>query len=260
MARPGQFIGRVDWYVLTEQVQLVSRRAGGNIRWVDATGDVAPSDRPPAGVAAIAGRARRRAVALLAACVAVTAVLGCAFADQSRPDWLDAAVDARLHAGSGGFDSLLAGLADLGTLLLTTLMTLALVLACLAARRWGGAVLAAVAEPAASSLTEFVLKPAIGRTSGGSLSFPSGHATAMVALAGVCVLLIGHPPRPGLTGAVRLMLAVAAALVATAVAAAMVALGRHYFTDVVGGAATGTGMVLACAVVLDWLATSTRWR
>ena len=33
----------------------------------------------------------------------------------------------------------------------------------------------------------------------------------------------------------------------------MVAIGAHYFTDAVGGAAVGTGMVLACAFTLDVL-------
>jgi membrane-associated phospholipid phosphatase len=195
-------------------------------------------------------------VALLAACVAATAALGVQVAGRTQPVWLDVAVDARLRAAFGRFGSLLTGLASLGTLLPTTLMTVALVLACLAARRWSGALLAAVAEPAASGLTEFVLKPAVDRTSHHWLSFPSGHATAMFALAGVCVILLGNPPRRRLPGAVRLVLALAALLLAVAVAAAMVVLGEHYFTDAVAGAATGTGMALACALVLDWLATA----
>jgi membrane-associated phospholipid phosphatase len=42
-----------------------------------------------------------------------------------------------------------------------------------------------------------------------------------------------------------------ALLLATAVAAAMVATGAHTFTDAVAGAAVGTGVVLACALTLD---------
>ena len=41
--------------------------------------------------------------------------------------------------------------------------------------------------------------------------------------------------------------------VAAAVAAAMIALGFHYFTDAVAGAAVGTGTVLATALLLDLL-------
>ena len=39
----------------------------------------------------------------------------------------------------------------------------------------------------------------------------------------------------------------------TAVAAAMVAIGAHTFSDAVGGAAVGVGVVLACALTLDAL-------
>jgi membrane-associated phospholipid phosphatase len=43
-------------------------------------------------------------------------------------------------------------------------------------------------------------------------------------------------------------------LAACAVAVALVGLGHHYFTDTVGGAAVGTAVVLATALVLDRLA------
>jgi hypothetical protein len=49
-------------------------------------------------------------------------------------------------------------------------MTSVLVLACLVTRRWRGAVLAAVAVPAAAGLAELVLKPLVGRTLMGALS------------------------------------------------------------------------------------------
>ena len=54
-------------------------------------------------------------------------------------------------------------------------------------------------------------------------------------------------------GGVRLLLVLMAVLLAAAVAAAMVAIGAHTFTDAVGGAAVGTGVVLACALTLDAL-------
>jgi membrane-associated phospholipid phosphatase len=131
-------------------------------------------------------------------------------------------------------------------------MTLALVLACLASRRWAGAVLAAVAVPAATGLTEYVLKPYVGQAIG--QAFPSGHATSMFALAASCAVLLVDPPRWPVPGAVRLLLVSMALLFATAVAAAMVAIGAHDFTDAVGGAAVGTAVVLACALTLDLVA------
>ena len=150
------------------------------------------------------------------------------------------------------FPSLLNWLPDIGTLWPVTLMTLALALACLATRRWTGAVLAAVAVPVATGLTEYVLKPSVGQAIG--QSFPSGHATSMFALAGCCAILLADPPRRRVPAAVRSLLVLMALLLAAAVAAAMVAIGAHRFTDAVGGAAVGIAVVLACALTLDLVA------
>jgi membrane-associated phospholipid phosphatase len=198
------------------------------------------------------GPLRLPAASLLAACVAVTAVLGMSIAGRGLPEWLDSAFDPRIQAALGRFPSLLNWLPDLGTLGPVTLMTLALVLACLATRRWTGAVLAAVAAPAATGLTEYVLKPSLGQAIG--QSFPSGHATSMFALAAICAVLLVDPPRRQVPGTVRLLLIFMALLLAAAVAAAMVAMGAHRFTDAVGGAAVGIAVVLACALTLDLVA------
>ena len=194
---------------------------------------------------------RLPAAALLAFCVTVTVLLGITFAGQHHAGWLDAAVDTPVKSALKRFPAPLNVLADAGTLIPVTLMTLALVLACVVTRRRSGAILAAVATPVASALTELVLKPLVGRTLGSALSLPSGHATTSFALAGTCAVLLLDPPGHRLPGAVRLVLASLALLAATAVAIAMVARGAHYFTDVVAGAAVGTGMVLACALILD---------
>ena len=187
----------------------------------------------------------------------MTAVLGVRYAGATRAGRLDSMADPRFAAALGRFPALLPRLADLGTLGPVTLMTLALILACLATRRWSGAVLAAIAEPVAVSLTEYVLKPAIGRLSDGWLSFPSGHATSMFGLAALCAVLLTGPGRR-LPGALRWLLILAAFAVAVAVAATMVAIGAHYFTDVVGGTAVGIGVVLACALALDLLTSQRR--
>ena len=201
------------------------------------------------------GWRRLPAVALLAACVAVTAVLGGRIAGRGPPGWLDSVFDPQIQAALGRFPSLLNWLPDIGTLGPVTLMTLALILACLATRRWTGAVLAAIAVPAATGLTEYVLKPYVGQAIG--QSFPSGHATSMFALAASCAVLLAHPPRRQVPAAVRLPLVLMAVLLAAAVAAAMVAIGAHRFTDAVGGAAVGIAVVLACALTLDLAAS---WR
>jgi undecaprenyl-diphosphatase len=130
-------------------------------------------------------------------------------------------------------------------------MTAVLILVCLLWRRYRGAALLAISIPAAALITERLLKPLVGRTLLGFLSFPSGHATGTFALAtAITVLLRGAP---GVPRAMRLAAAVIAFVAAAAVAAAMIALGFHYFTDAVAGAAVGTGTVLAIALVLDLL-------
>lgn len=195
---------------------------------------------------------KRRPAALLATgCVVVTACLALAFGHQARADRLDAAVDAWIQGGLGSYGRPLHLLTRLGGLFSVAELTAALVLACLVTRRWRGAVLAGLAVPTAVALTEFILKPLVGRSIRGYASFPSGHATAMFALAATCAVLLANPPRPRLPRAVRLLLVAAAALVAAAVPVAMVALGFHYFTDIVAGAAIGTGTVLLTALLID---------
>ena len=201
---------------------------------------------------------RSPAAVLVTGCAAVTASLALAFAGQARPDGLDAVVDAHVRSALGRYGAqthLLAGLGGLGPV---TVLTAALVLACLATRRWRGAVLAGLAVPAAVALTEYVLKPLVGRTIGGYPCFPSGHATALFALAATCTVLLAGPARPRLPGVVRLLLVLGAALIAAAVATAMVALGYHYFTDTVAGMAVAIGMVLLTALLIDRAARAPR--
>jgi len=83
-------------------------------------------------------------------------------------------------------------------------------------------------------------------------AFPSGHATSSFALAASFAVLLANPPRR-VPGGVRLLLVFVAFLLATAVTAAMVVNGAHTLSDAVGGAAVGTGVVLACALTLDAL-------
>ena len=198
---------------------------------------------------------------MVAGCAAVTASLALAFAGQARPDGLDRAVDAHVRSGLGRYDGQLHLLAKLGGQVPFAVLTAALILACLAPRRWRGAALAGLAVPGAVALTEYVLKPLVGRTIlSGYDCFPSGHTTAMFALVATCAVLLAGPVRPRLPGAVRLLLVLGATLIAAGVAASMVARGYHYFTDTVAGTAVGIGMVLLTALVIDWAAGSPRAR
>jgi membrane-associated phospholipid phosphatase len=196
---------------------------------------------------------RRAAAALAVACAAVVLALGLRYHGQAHGGWLDAVLDPRIQGMLGRFARTLGVLADAGTLVPAALMVTALVAACLATRRWTGAVLAAVAEPLSIVLTEYVLKPLDGRTLGGGLAFPSGHATAMFALAVTVAVLLADPPRRRWPPAARVLAVLVALMAAAAVALAMVALNAHYVTDAIGGAAVGTGVTLACALILDRL-------
>ena len=131
------------------------------------------------------------------ACAVVVAVLGALFAGQSQPDRLDAAVDRWFRSTIGTHPAPLNVLVNFGEPPLVIALTVVLVLAAVVARRWRGAVLAAVAVPLAVGLTELALKPLFGRTIGGALSYPSGHATSGFALATVAAILFAAPARPG---------------------------------------------------------------
>ncbi|HJY55318.1 MAG TPA: phosphatase PAP2 family protein [Streptosporangiaceae bacterium] len=200
------------------------------------------------------GPVRAAGAALLAACVAT--VLVAFVAGRGNPGRLDTALDPRFQAWLGRFPALLHQLPRLGGLKEVALMTVALALACVATRRWSGAVLAVVAVPGAVGLTEYVLKPSVGAVL--NQAFPSGHATSSFALAAVFAILLTDPAYRRVPGALRLLLVLMALLLAAAVAATMIAIGAHVFTDAVAGAAVGTGVVLVCALTLDLVVRRTR--
>jgi len=199
------------------------------------------------------GKLRRLAVVTTAVCVAVTALFGVLVYHQNGAGFMDRKIDHLLHRSIGLHRGLLEPLAKLGDQLPVTVMAVALVVGCLLVRRWNGAVMVAVGTSAAIVVTEYLLKPLVGRTLGGGDSFPSGHATGMFAIATAFCVLIAAPPRLKLTTWQRRVLAVCAFLFAASVPVAMVGLNHHYFTDIVAGAAVGIGMVLVTALVLDWL-------
>jgi membrane-associated phospholipid phosphatase len=207
-----------------------------------------PSARPllPAGI-------RPAAVVLVAACGAIVALLGALFYHQTLPDRLDRIIDKHLYASLGAHRAVLDFLIPLGIGLPVTVAAAVMILACLGTRRWRGAVLVAVAVPAAGALTDFLLKPLVGRTILGWLSFPSGHATGAFSIAAAFAVLLINPARPQLPVALRRLLAIFVYLVAVSVAIAVTAKRMHYFTDTVGGAAVGIGTVLATALIVDRL-------
>jgi membrane-associated phospholipid phosphatase len=193
---------------------------------------------------------------LLACCSILVAVLGVVFAHQAKADWFDHAADSPIIAWLGPHQGLALWLAHPGAPKPTAVLTAAIVVACLLTGRLNGAILAAAAVLAADGLVEALVKPLVHRTYDGAVVYPSGHTTAIVALAAtVTVLLI--PPRPAKAGVLRVLVVAAAWILVGVVAIAVIGLQWHYFTDTVAGAAVGIGTVCGLALILDL--PSARW-
>lgn len=194
---------------------------------------------------------RRRAAGLLVCCVALVGLLGVLVAHQSDADGFDRAVDAPVIGWFGRHPGLAAWLASPGSLIPAGILSAVIVVGCLVAGRLNGAVLGATAVPAAVGLVEAVLKPLFHRTYLGNVVYPSGHTTAVFAIAATASLLMLGPPRPRSAPALRTGLVAATWALGLIVAAAVIGLRWHYVTDTVAGAATGLGTVCGLALLLD---------
>jgi membrane-associated phospholipid phosphatase len=212
----------------------------------------------------LAAPVRRWASAVLACCAILVAVLGLLFAHQAQADWLDRAIDAPVITWSIGHPGLAVRLASPGSLIPAGALSAAIVIACLLTGRLNGAVLAALAVPVAVGLDESLLKPLFHRTYLGNLVYPSGHTTAMFAVAATVTVLLLVPPRPAKAKVLRIAIPAAACVLGCVVAVAVIGLRWHYFTDTVAGAAVGIGTVCGLALILDlpivrsWLARASR--
>ena len=201
------------------------------------------------------GGLRRLAIVVVAGCAAITALIGVLVNHQQHAGVLDKTVDRFIRSHHiGRYRGALNLLAQIGSPVAVTVLAAVLVVACLVARRWYGAVLVAVGTVAASVVSEYLLKPLVAHHLGNGESFPSGHATGMFALETALVLLLVSPPHLKVPQRLHAVLAVAGLLLAVAVPVAMVARYHHYFSDIVGGAAVGTGVVLLTALALDSIA------
>lgn len=195
--------------------------------------------------------ARRPAAALAIAGVVVTAALGLLLAGHAHPGrvdgWVDGQIDARL-----GPHPRLGDVIYLGDPRWVVVISAAAVVACLLARRFRGALLVAIAVPAAGGLTDHILKPLVDRTaSSGAPIYPSGHTAAVTTMAVAAVLVLTGPGRPPLPAALRGLLSAGLLALIPWVAIGLVLVHYHYFTDTVGGAGVGTAVVLGTALGLD---------
>jgi undecaprenyl-diphosphatase len=201
---------------------------------------------------------RTRAWPVLGGCVFVIAALGFLLRGQAQPDRLDSAVDTAVVASFSGHRGALSWFALPGSTIPLIAVSVAIAVGCLIARRPNGVVLALTAVPVTAFLNDTLLKHLVNRTHLGQLSFPSGHAAAAMTLATVLGVLLHDPARRTAARVARAALVVVACAVAALVAAGVIGLRWHYFTDTVGGVALGTGTVLTLALLIDlfWCPTS----
>jgi undecaprenyl-diphosphatase len=213
---------------------------------------------PPFGRPLLGGLARAWAIAVVIGCALLTAALGVLFAGQARASWFDHVVDSPIISTLGRHGLTAYRLASPGTLGPAVLISGAIAVVCLRFRRINGAVLALLAVPVSDGLDDGVLKPLIGRTDLGQLTYPSGHTTAVFAMITTVAILLLVPPQQRRTRTLRVLLVLGALAVGLIVAVAVIALEWHYFTDTIGGAAVAVGVVCGLAMILDLL-TANRW-
>jgi membrane-associated phospholipid phosphatase len=223
----------------------------GSSSWPDGSEErEMDSARPGPGRPLLVG-ARPLAGATLVGCAITIAVLGVLFAQQTTADGFDRAIDAPVISWLAGQQGLARWLVFPGSLLPMAVLSGAIAVACLLAARLNGAVLAVTAIPAATGLNDGLLKHLVDRTYLGILSYPSGHAANLFALAATVAVLLLCPPQPARTRPLRVLLTTAAGVLAVVVAVGVISQRFHYFTDTVAGAAVGVSTVCALAFLLD---------
>jgi undecaprenyl-diphosphatase len=137
------------------------------------------------------------------------------------------------------------------TRLLPAALVLGAVLSCAVALSWDRrrAVACLVAPAVAIAITEYVMKPLVGRPAPDgsvfSLTYPSGHMTATAAVITVAVLVV--PARW------QKLAVVIGTAVDVSVGACLILLRYHYVTDVLGGAAVAIGTTLLIDAALHLL-------
>jgi membrane-associated phospholipid phosphatase len=199
----------------------------------------------------LAQRVRRPAVIVLVLAITVIVVLGMHYADQDMPGPLDRSLDALIRNHLQPDQPITRALVSLGNPTPAAILVAAVAGAAAAARRWSGVLLTIVGTVTAITMTELILKPIVGRLRFGHLSFPSGHTTAIAAVAFATAILIGGARWPRSVAA-RMVVGLAPVALAAGVAISLVAQHIHYTTDTVAGSCVALAAVLAVALCLDY--------
>lgn len=206
----------------------------------------------------LADRARGPAVVVILLAVIVIAVLGMRYANQHAAGRLDLTLDAFIRNHIRRDEPMTGALVSLGDPPQAAILVAAVAGAAAAARRWSGVVLTIGGTLAAVTITEFVLKPLIGRLRYGHLSFPSGHTTALFSVAIATAILLTGARRPRNTG-LRLVASLAVTVVVAGTAIALIARHVHYATDTVAGCCVALATMLVVALALDFVAPRLRF-
>jgi membrane-associated phospholipid phosphatase len=205
---------------------------------------------------------RSHAVALVAACFTVVAVLGVGVLADFEPQMdLDGAVSEAMYAGDGraaSLDGLLRVLTEPGVTLFRVAVFLPVVVLLLVRRALRTAAWVAIPVLTVGPVNT-LLKETFGRVrpdfdEGGarldSLSYPSGHSSGIATLVTVGLLLLVPLVTSRVLRHVVVVLGVALVLL---VGLTRMWLGVHYLTDVVGGWSLGLGWSLLVTTVLGGL-------
>ncbi|MGH3853157.1 MAG: phosphatase PAP2 family protein [Pseudonocardiaceae bacterium] len=200
----------------------------------------------------LARRVRLPALAVMVLAISAVALLGLRYADQDMPGHLDRGLDALIRIRLSSAQPLTLALISLGNPVPAAILVAAVAGAAAAARRWSGVLLVILGTVTAVAVTEVILKPLVGRLRYGHLTFPSGHTTAVAAIAFATAILIGGARWPRGVAA-RLAAGLIPVAVAVGVALSLVAQHIHYTTDTVAGCCVALATVLAVALCLDYL-------
>lgn len=184
--------------------------------------------------------------------VVVTAFLGMRYHGVPMAGRFDGAVDTWVIHTLADHRPVATAVSVLGTVeVVGALAVVAAVVLAWLHRSRRAASLVVLAPLLTTIVAEWLMKPWVGRTLEGDLSFPSGHTSRATALA--VALIIGAR----WIGLGRRMVGVVAALglvAVVAVAWSMVAAGYHYATDTMAGMLVGGAVALLSAGVVELVA------
>ena len=194
---------------------------------------------------------RRPVVVLVGLALLVLMVLALRYAHQEAAGRLDRTLDVYLRTQLRRDQRLTGALVTLAQPPQAAIALAAVAAAAALARRWSGVILTLGGTLSAVTITEVILKPLIGRLRYEHLTFPSGHTSAVAAIAIATAILLLGAQRPR-SVALRLTATLAAAA-AVSVAIALIAQHVHYATDTVAGCCVAVVTVLGLALILDFV-------